>query len=103
MSSARYTLTVRDAATRLGLSMDLIYAMAERGEIAHLRIRGRVTTRIVDGRAVERAKGGRIRFSEADLDEWERANRVPMRRAAAPRASAATVMDLPMPKVRRFS
>ena len=102
--SKRYDISVKHAAQRLGLSEDMVYELAAAGEIAHLRIRGRITTRIVDGRAVEQKKGGRIRFSQEDLQEWEGANRVPMRKAstATSQRSVESISDW-MPARRRFS
>lgn len=98
-----YRLSVKDAAAYLGLSTWTVYEMAERGELAHLRIRGRVVTRTVHGRAFERRTGGRIRFCQSDLDAWIDANRQPARATRSRATSGDEVRTLPMPAVRRFS
>lgn len=101
--SPAYPYTVRDAASYLGISVPLVYALAERSELAHLRTSGRVARRIVGGREQRVRVSGRLRFAKADLDAWLAAHRCPAKEDAAARPSIEPRPELPMPAVRRFS
>lgn len=101
----RYTLTVTQAAERLGVTPKVLYRMAERREIAHLRTCGSVSQRVLGGKRQTFTVSGRLRFAPEDCDAWVAAHVVeavtPSTRATSPKPPA--LEPLPMPRVRRFS
>ena len=57
---ADHLLTIRDVATRLGVSTATVYALCDRGELAHVRISNAIRVAPTDLAAfVEQLKGGR--------------------------------------------
>lgn len=94
-SDADYTRERYDsaqAALYLDVPRDVIYTAIKHRRIGHRR-------QTAD-------HGGRVRFSQADLDAWRQAQRVEAaapnaRRTAAPRARGAELQDL-MPQNRWF-
>ncbi len=101
----RYSFDVKSAAAYLCIAPSTLYGIAERREIAHLRTRGKVTTRVRNGREETLRVSGRLKFSQDDLDAWLLAHRSPMRlESSAPVPATGTpIDDLPMPAVRRFA
>lgn len=65
-----YTLTVKDAAALLGLSIATIYGYVREGKLPCLRTVGRMCTRVRNGRRESYHKTGRVRFSRAELETW---------------------------------
>lgn len=100
----RYSLDVKQAADRLGMTPAQLYKIVERREIAHLRTSGKVSERIVKGRRQTVTISGRLKFSPEDCDVWTAAHVV----AAAPQDQSAppvpsSLDPLPLPSRRRFA
>lgn len=86
---------VRQAAEYLCLSPSTVYQEAAAGRLSHRRQR---TTRA-------EKRGGRLWFSQADLDAWRESARVETapRSTSTPTFVPLRLTPLPMPKKRRFS
>lgn len=97
----RYTFSVKAAAAYLGVAISTLYGIAERGEIDHLRTRGSLATRVLRERQVR--VSGRLKFSEAGLDSWIAAHRVPARVSTPARDAARRIEPLQLPARRKFA
>src|SRR5205823_2969131 len=64
MSESTALLTVDQVAERLALDRSTVYVLAQRGELAHIRV---TLTKGPSGRSK-----GALRFTAADVDDWIR-------------------------------
>lgn len=104
--SGPYAYDVKAAAAYIGVSVWTLYRMCATGEIEHLNTRGNVVTAVATGTSIVR-RSGRLKFSQAGLDAWIAAHRVPVRRAEVavnrtPEPDEARPM-LEIPATRRFA
>lgn len=98
----RFSFDVKAAAEYLCIPASTLYDIAQRREIEHLRTRGKVTTRVRNGKTEAVRVSGRLKFSQEGLDQWLDEHRSRVVKPATQPVSQP-ISDLPMPAVRRFS
>ena len=100
----RYSLDVKQAAERLGITPKKLYVMAERRQIAHLRTCGNLSERIVQGKRQTFTVSGRLKFAPEDCDAWTAAHGVDAAPVDDARQAPTPILEpLPMPAEKRFA
>ena len=98
----RYTLDVKQAAARLGISPKALSQLAVRREITDLRTHVKLAERVIEGQRQTFTVSGRLRFAPEDCDAWVETHVVLARPREASKRAAAAPVELPMPVRRRF-